>query len=279
MLVALMIDARVRNLVLSLSALALTLVACDEPKTDAAKPGASASAKPAVSAVPTQTASVAASAAPSAAPAPVKRDFKCEGGDKITFNMPALEQEVRRKVGKEADKGPITKADLAKVKSINLTQTQVDFLDPCVFPYLTNVKDVFLGQGDLDDLKPLEGLTQLLSLRAAINKVKDAKPLSRMTKLDRLDLSRSLVEDLAPIGNMTDLTEIALDDTPVSDLTPLAKCTKLERISIKNTRVTNLQPLVGLRKLKSLAIAGSPVTDTGVLAPLRGSGLKIETSK
>lgn len=278
MLSPLMNDVRAKSIVLPIClSLAVALVACDEPKTDTAKPGASASAKPAVSAVPTATASASATAAASAAPAPVKRDFKCEPGDKITFNMPALEAEVRRKVGKEADKGPITKADLAKVKSINLTQAQVDFLDPCVFPFLTNVKDVFLGQGDLDDLKPLENLTQLLSLRAAINKVRDAKPLSRMTKLDRLDLSRSQIEDLTPISTMADLTELALDDTPVSDLTPLAKCTKLERISIKNTRVANLQPLVGLRKLKSLAISGSPITDTNVLAPLRSSGLKIET--
>lgn len=260
------------------SALILTLAsaslfACDDPK-DGSKPAASASVKPTATVPPVATTAPAASA-PAAVPAPAKREFKCEPGEAVTFNSPALEQEVRRKSGKDA--GAITKADIAKVKSINLTQSPTDFLDPCVFPLLTNVKDIFLGQGDLEDLKPVEGLTQLISLRASINKVKDIKPLSRMTKLDRLDLARTLVEDIAPIGNMTELTELALDDSPVTDLSALAKCVKLERLSIKNTRVTDLKPLQGLRKLKVLSIQGSPITDTNVLAAQRSSGLKIET--
>lgn len=247
--------------------LILFAVACDDPKPDVkAAPSATASAK-------TAPVVAAPSAVPSAAPVAKKREFSCDAAS-ITFNLPGLEQEVRKKTGKDA--GTITKSDLATIKSINLTQGQVDYLDPCVFPYLTGVKDIFLGPGDLEDLKGLEPLTQLISLRAAINKVKDLKPLSRMTKLDRLDVSRSQVENIEAIGNMTDLTELALDDTLVEDLSPLAKCTKLERISIKGTRVKDLRPLLGLRKLKSLSIKGSPITDTNVLAPLRASGLKIE---
>lgn len=252
---------------------AVSLLACDEDKKRLEEKGTPSATATAVASAPPVVPTTTASAAASAAPA--KRDIKCEPGDNVTFNQPGLEAEVRRKIGKDA--GPLTKADLAKVKSINLTQVTVDYLDPCVFPLLTNVHDIFLGQGELDDLKPLEGLTQLVSLRAAINKVKDIKPLARMTKLDRLDLARSQVSDLTPIGNMTELTELALDDAPVADLTPLAKCSKLERLSIKNTRVTDLKPLQTLRKLKVLSIQGSPVTDTNVLAGLKGSGLKIET--
>lgn len=254
-------------------ALALALLAgCDDPK-DTAKTAATASAKPTVTAVPSAPAPVAAVDAA----APVKkRDFTCPAGDAVTFNMAQLEQDVRKKTGKA--EGPITKADLAKVKSINITQGNVDYLDPCVFPFLTGVKDIFLGPGDLDDLKGLEPLTQLVSLRASINKVRDIKPLARMTKMDRLDLGRTQVEDISPLANMPLLEEVALDDTLVEDLSPLAKCPKLKRLSLRNTRVKDLRPLLGLRNLKSLSIQGSPITDTNVLAPLRASGLKIETS-
>ena len=192
------------------------------------------------------------------------------------FNEPGLEAEVRKKLSK-AD-GPITKDDLAKVKSVNLTQVQVDELDPCVFPKLTGVHDIFLGKGDLTDLTPLATLSQVVSLRATGNQVADITPLARMVHMDRLDLSHSVVSDITTIGQMADLTELSLDDTTVNDISPLAKLTKLEHLSIRNTGVKDLKPLLGAKKLKSLDVGGSPIEDTHVLDPLVAGGLKIKTS-
>jgi internalin A len=216
---------------------------------------------------------VTASATASAAPVK-KKDVVCAPGPNVTFTMPGLEAEVRKKLAKP--EGPITQAELAKIKSINLTAVPVDDLDMCVFPHFKGVKDIFLGKGDLDDLAALSSLTQLVSLRASINKVKNIEPLAHMAQLDRLDLGKTAITDITPLAGLTNLTELELDDTNIDSVAPLAKLTKLERLSIKNTRVKDLRPLMGLKKLKSLSIGGSLVEDTHVLDGLTGGGLKIE---
>ncbi|HEX7666454.1 MAG TPA: leucine-rich repeat domain-containing protein, partial [Polyangiaceae bacterium] len=208
---------------------------------------------------------------------PAKKKIQCDpAANPVVFNEPGLEAEVRKKLAK-AD-GPISKDDVGKVKSVNLTQVPVDELDPCIFPLFKGVKDVFLGKGELTDLSPLASLNQLVSLRATGNQVADITPLTRMVHMDRLDLSHSQVNDITVLGNMTDLTELSLDDTPINDISILAKLTKLEKVSLRNTGVKDLKPLLACKKLQTLDVGGSPVEDTHVLDPLSSHGLKIKTS-
>jgi internalin A len=203
---------------------------------------------------------------------PAKAQVVCGPGPDVDFHgNKALEAEVNRKLGR--DGGTVTQNDLKKIKSINLSQATIDQLDPCVMPLFTGMKDLFLGAGDLDDLSPISSLTQLVTLRASINKVSDITPLQKMTKMDRLDLGRTGVHDITPLANMTALTELQLDDTQVTDLTPLASCPLLEKLSIRNTPVVDISPLKNAKKLRFLYIEGAPVADTNVLGPL--TGLKI----
>jgi internalin A len=252
--------------VLALASLG-SLAACDDDKkaeeliaktaVDAAKPAPAASAASPVDAAP-----------------PPKKVVTCAPGSDVDFHgNAALEAEVRRKLGK--DSGTVAQADLKTIKSINLSQAQVDDLDPCVWPLFTGVHDVFLGRGDLDDLTPLAGLTQLVTLRAALNRVSDLTPLTKMTKMDRLDVSHTAVHDISALANMTALTEIQLDDTQVMDLSPLAPLKALERVSIRNTPVVDLSPLKDHKKLRFVYIEGTPISDISPLQPLMASGLKI----
>jgi Leucine-rich repeat (LRR) protein len=243
-------------------------VGCDDNKQQdlVSKVVGDASAKPAASA---SVAVPAYDAAP-----PRKAKIVCSPGPDVDFHgNAALEAEVRRKIGKDA--GTVTQSDLKQIKSINLSQATVDELDPCVFPLFSNVKDLFLGPGDLDDLTPIAPLTQLITLRASINKLSDLRPLTKMTQMDRLDIGRTAVHDIAPLANMVALTELQLDDTQVVDLTPLASCTKLEKVSIRNTPVVDISPLKGAKKLRFLYIEGAPIGDTNVLSSLQSGGLKI----
>jgi internalin A len=244
------------------------VVACDDPP----KKDPSATAKP--SATPTPSATATASVA-AAVPTAKKKIVDCPtSGDPVIADK-ALETEVRKKLGKDSGAVTITKTDLASIKSINLTSAAVNDLDPCIFPLLTGMKDLFLGQGDLEDLTPLSTLSGLMTLRAAINKVSDIKALSGLTKMDRLDLGRSQVMDLTPVANMTVLTELQLDETPVADLSPLHACTKLEKISIKQTRVKDVSPLKDLKKLRFLYVEGAPIENANVLDGLVNNGLRI----
>lgn len=251
--------------------LAATALGCDEHKYDAILAEAASSAMPVATTAPT----------PSTPPAPPAPTFKkrsasdCKPG-KVDFgDDKALEAEVRRKLSKET--GAITPGDLAQIKSINLSQAKVHQIDPCIFPMLTSMKDLFLGPGEYDDLTPLQKLTNIESLRLAMSQVKDLHAIEGLKRMDRLDISHTLVGDdeLKAVGSLVNVTELMLDEDNVSDLTPIANLKKLERLSIKKTLVKSLAPLAQLKSLKFLYIADTPVSDITPVQPLVSNGMKL----
>jgi internalin A len=247
---------------------------CDEHKYDAILE-ASSSAKPA--AVPTVPAS-AASAAPAPAPTWKKKsaaDCKPHPATVDFGDDTALENEVRRKLGKDA--GPVAPADLAQIKSINLASAKVHQIDPCIFPMLTSLKDLFLGPGEYDDLTPLQKLTTIESLRVSLSQVKDLHAIEGLKKMDRLDISHTQVGDdqLKSVGSLVNITELLLDEDNVSDLTPVANLKKLERLSIKKTLVKSLVPVSQIKTLRFLYIADTAVNDITPVQPLISSGMKL----
>jgi internalin A len=219
------------------------------------------------------------SAAPSATAATWKKkdaaDCKPHPATVDFGDNAALEAEVRRKLGK--DSGPLTPADLAKIKSINLSAAKVHQIDPCVFPMFTALKDLFLGPGEYEDLTPLQKLTTLESLRLSLSQVKDLHAIEGLKRMDRLDLSHTLVGDdqLKSVGSLINVTELMLDEDSVTDLSPIANLKKLERLSVKKTGVKDLAPLSQLKTLKFLYIADTPVTDITPVQPLIAGGLKL----
>lgn len=253
---------------------ASALAACDEHKFDAilADGGAPATATPLPT--PTPTPSTAASAAPAwkkrsaidCKPHPATIDF----GDDA-----ALEAEVRKKLGKDA--GAITTADLAQIKSINLSTAKVHQIDPCVFPLFSSLKDLFLGPGEYDDLLPIQKLTTLESLRLSYSHVKDLHAIEGLKRMDRLDISHTLVGDqeLASVGSLTNVTELMLDEDNVTDITPVSNLKKLERLSLKKTAVKSLAPVSQIKTLKFLYIADTPISDISPVQPLIAGGMKL----
>lgn len=264
---------------LALLSLVSVTVGCDDQDKKKADLLAKTSGDAATTAASAVGSTVApALAASSAAPVAAKPPKECPAGSEIVLDDADLEAELRLKLSKPKEKGAITAADLASVKSINLTKKkELNELDPCLFPKMTGLKHLYLGPGKLNDLKPIAALTQLESLRASINEVSDLKPLEKLTLLDRVDLGRTQVQDLAPLANLVNLTELELDDTPIADLAPLAKLKKLEMLSIKNTRVTDVSPLKDLPKLKQLRVQGTAVSNLDTLSAQTARGMKVVT--
>lgn len=201
-------------------------------------------------------------------------EVSCPDAPDVKFVDPKLEEEVRKKLQKP--EGEITRADLKKVRSINLSQGTVDRLDPCIFPLLTELRDLALGRGPYTKLDPIKDLKHLTNVRISLSKVSDISALEGKKSLDRLDLGKTQVSDLSPLANATALTELVCDGAPVEDLTPLAKLVNLEKLDLKGTKIKDLEPLLGLKKLKFLYVKNTPLQDTFVLAPLRKNGLVVE---
>jgi internalin A len=192
-------------------------------------------------------------------------NIECADGKNVDFHHKGLEQEIRRKL--EKPEGTITKAELAKVKSVNLAKgDSLDYLDPCVFPYLTGVKDLFLGPGKLNDISGLNKLIKLESLRATANQVSDISVLANLKLLDRLDLANTLVSDISVLSGLTKLTELQLDGSKVTDISPLTDHPALERLTLNRTGVKDVSPLRGVKTLKHLNVSGAAVTDPETLA-------------
>jgi len=235
--------------------------ACDAPKAD-----------PATTAAPTEAVvqrapTASATAQPTANKKKTAAD--CSDGPTVTFDESSLEAAIRKQLRKPT--GPIAKAELAKVETLDLAQGPPTVqLDPCIYPHLTGLTGLYLAPGPLDDIAVLAKLDKLESLRVAATRVEDISPLAGLTKLDRLDLGRTAVSDLTPLTKLVSLTNLMLDETEVTDLAPLAKLPKLTILNIKRTRVSDVSPLKGLTKLKNLYIEGSSVKDTSALDGLKG---------
>src|SRR5262245_44539657 len=113
--------------------LGIALGACDEkPKTESAP---SATAAPTPTPAPTPAPTPSAEAAP---PKPKKKLADCPTGPEVTIDNPALEAELRKKLEKAS--GPISKADLKRLKSLNLSQLKdMHEIDPCLFTPMTGL--------------------------------------------------------------------------------------------------------------------------------------------
>lgn len=207
-------------------------------------------------------------------PKPKKTLEDCTDENAVEFPSDEFEAAVRLKLQKPD--GEITKADLKRLRSLNLTRAKLDELDICLFRHMTNLRELFLGPGKYDDLSPIAGAKHLESLRASLNNVSDISPLEGMKNLDRLDLGKTKVTDLSPLSELKNLTELMLDGTPVSDVSPLAGLTKLERLGLKGTKVEDVSMLADLKALKFLYVRDTPADEKfEQFAPLRRNGTKI----
>jgi internalin A len=252
--------------------IASCVLACDESTSEEKKSEATAAA----SALPSAGPAAALEVAPAKTEPPKKKTAEdCPKTDSVEFPSADYEDAVRKKLQKPS--GEITKADLGKLTSLNVSQLPMDEVDVCLYPHMTGIKELFLGGGQYDDLSPLASLTKLESLGVSRNQVKDISALSGMTKLQRLDLGRTQVEDLSPLSALTELTELMLDSTQVEDLGPISKLGNLERLGIKGTKVKNLEPLADLTKLKFLYAGGTPAADEYAFGPVKKNGTKVMT--
>ena len=254
---------------LLLAATAVLGLGCDEnkkpmPTKAAASVVASTTPVPSVPAIPSMQES-------KPAPRPKKNPADCPKIASATFPNADVESAVRLKLQKKD--GAVTFADLSRLRTLNISQSKLTELDVCLFPHMKELKELFIGPGEVDDLSAIATLTKLESLRLSLNPIRDLEPLSGMTKLDRLDLAHTEVRDLTPLKTLTSLTELLLDDTPVQDVTPLASLEKLTVLVLKNTRVKDVKSLKALKALKTLDLRGAPVDDTTVLAR---PGLRID---
>jgi len=159
-----------------------------------------------------------------------------------------IEKEIRKTIYKP--KGKLTKADVAKVRYLNIDWSEYEISDWNLISELTKLEGLTLRQ-KVNDLMPLSGLKNLSFLFLEEVWVGNFKPLANLSKLRCLSLVQSTIEDLSPLARLSELEMLRLDwNELLYDIKPLSGLENLKYLSLGDTRVTDLSPLIGLKQLK-----------------------------
>ena len=73
----------------------------------------------------------------------------------------------------------------------------------------------------LSDIRPLEKLTRLESLRLHVNSIRDISFLANLKRLRELWLQYNEIVDITPLAGLTALQELRIAGNPITDWTPL----------------------------------------------------------
>ncbi len=166
---------------------------------------------------------------------------------------------------------PITRGEMVTLTRLEAPNANISDLTGLEFA--TGLTSLNFGpQGSsnsnsISDLSPLEGLTNLRSLKLQHNTISDLSPLSGLTSLTVLELSGNTITDLSPLSNLTSLTVLELSDNSIVDLSPLSGLTNLTTLNLVFNSVVDISPLSGLTNLTTLNLVFNSVVD---ISPLSG---------
>ncbi|MCL2470516.1 MAG: leucine-rich repeat domain-containing protein [Propionibacteriaceae bacterium] len=166
----------------------------------------------------------------------------------------------------------LTQADLDAFANATTSQYGLSCAGVTSIAGLDNLHDAQFTQlalvnGQLADLTPLTGLTELTQLSLPNNQVTDLTPLASLTGLMSVDLTHNRVDDAGPLTELTSLDSVVLTNNKIADLTPLTGLTKLSYLDVGDNQITGLKPLAGLTNLVTLLVSNNQITD---LTPLSG---------
>lgn len=126
---------------------------------------------------------------------------------------------------------------------------------------MRGLSELDLSRSRVTNIRPLETLTGLTSLKLDKCDVSDVSAISGLTKLEHLDLSNSRVTDLSPLAELPNLKSLGLWNVEATDFTALAGLTQLETLDLWNTRIADLSPLADMQRLRHLDLSHTDVTD------------------
>ena len=146
----------------------------------------------------------------------------------------AIEEEIRKEAKKP--EGELTKADLERVRGLNLENKQITDVSPLAG--LKQLGKLSLTKNRLTDIKPLAGLTQLINLGLGFNKLTN--------------------EQLKHLAGLTQLMVLDLRSNQLTDLSALAWLKQLETLNLSHNNITDLSALAGLTQLRTLDLSDNP---------------------
>ena len=188
---------------------------------------------------------------------------------------------------------PITKQVMQRLSILHSQNNQIS--DLTGLEYATQLRELWLAHGQIRDISPLIGLTQLTTLHLQTNsldesplsdispladltqltsliigssQIRDISPLAGLKQLTRLNLQANEIRDISPLAGLTQLETLWLVYNEIHDITPLANLTKLSRLGLYSNQIRDITPLANLTELETLSLASNPIEDASPLANL-----------
>ncbi|WP_090108772.1 leucine-rich repeat domain-containing protein [Cohnella sp. OV330] len=190
------------------------------------------------------------------------QDEQLQQASEVHFQDQKFESTVRWQLHKNDDE-PVTKEDMASLTELSLIGVNhVEGLQ-----YATNLTQLNVSRGELQDIGVLRSLTKLTKLDLGGNQIEDLSPLRTLTNLETLNLNSNKIADLGPLGALTKLKELNLSGNPITDLSPLQPLTNLEKLYLSGT-IKDIGPLAAMTKLKELNLQSTQFKALSQLRPL-----------
>ncbi len=183
---------------------------------------------------------------------------------KMTNDLKVI-RDIEKRIGKTLEERPLAKitwntrgyaVEKGRVTGLGLWDCKLDDLSP--LEPLTQLRQLVVSNNQLTDLSPLESLTQLL--RVFNNQLTDLSPLEPLTQLRELYVSYNQLTDLSPLEPLTQLRKLDVSYNQLTDLSPLEPLTQLRELRVFNNQLTDLSPLQSLKQLRHLDLSNNKIT-------------------
>jgi Leucine-rich repeat (LRR) protein len=156
---------------------------------------------------------------------------------------------------------PVSKDNMAQVKSLSFKKTLVDDLDATIsIAACPNLESLTITDSNLSDLSFLKGLSNLTSLALNDNAISDISPLGDCRKLSALNLSGNQIADITPLRRLDVISDLNLRDNLITDLGPLSSLASLNKLYLGYNDFSKITDIAGLTNLKDLDLSYSKIT-------------------
>ncbi|MCG8625382.1 MAG: hypothetical protein MJE68_25720, partial [Proteobacteria bacterium] len=125
------------------------------------------------------------------------------------------------------------------------------------------------SDGNVSDLSPLAGLTNLDDLLIFSSPISDLSSLAGLTSLERITIGGAEISDLTPLAGLTHLELLKINGNKISNLSPLAGLTGLNHLNLKRNDISDISPIARLTDLKWLDLSDNNIFDLSPLEELR----------
>ncbi|HMK24847.1 MAG TPA: COR domain-containing protein [Chitinophagaceae bacterium] len=158
-------------------------------------------------------------------------------------------------------------SQLASLTHLVLSRTKLR--DISSLSVLQGLEYLDLLGNQIQDIRPLEKLTNLSTLILSRNRIEQVAPLSTLNKLEVLDLSRNQITDISPLDKLTTLQKLLLDLNNIEDISSLQHLVNLNNLNLSKNNIKHIWPLANLNGLHKLDIHDNKISELTSLQNLK----------